>query len=65
MLRGLVVDKQRGNILKLDRHKNVRQAMHGFKELDEAHRHSIYNKDVLSYSENTFVNIDSVYLLVG
>ena len=34
MVRGLVVDKRRGNILKMDRHKYVKVAQHGFKPLD-------------------------------
>lgn len=33
MVRGLVVDKRRGNILKMDRHKYVKVAHHGFRPL--------------------------------
>jgi hypothetical protein len=65
MCRGLVIDKQRGIILKIDRHKYVRQARHGFRELDAEVRKSTYNKEVVSFSEENFVNIDSVSLLVG
>ncbi|KAL9271994.1 hypothetical protein AKJ16_DCAP17534 [Drosera capensis] len=32
MVRGLVLDKKRGNILKMDRHKDVKIACHGFTE---------------------------------
>ena len=38
MVRGLVVDKRRGNILKMDRHKYVKVAHHGFKPLDTEER---------------------------
>lgn len=31
--RGLVIDKARGNVLKMDRHKYVRQVYHGFTPL--------------------------------
>ncbi|KIZ03139.1 hypothetical protein MNEG_4824 [Monoraphidium neglectum] len=31
MMRGLVVDKKRGNIIKVDRHKYVKIAYHGFR----------------------------------
>ncbi len=65
MCRGLVIDTQRGNILKIDRHKYVRQAMHGFHALDADVRKAVYNKEVVSFSEENFVNIDSVALLVG
>jgi hypothetical protein len=46
MCRGLVIDTQRGNILKIDRHKYVRQAMHGFHALDADVRKAVYNKEV-------------------
>lgn len=65
IIRGLVVDTHRGNVLKIDRHKYVRKAMHGFRELEAEQRKSIYNREVVSYSEEHFVNIDSVDLLVG
>lgn len=64
-LRGLVIDKERGNILKIDRHKYVRSAMHGSAIIPTATRKSLYNKEVVSFSEDNFVNIDSMYLLVG
>lgn len=65
MCRGLVIDKQRGNILKIDRHKYVREAVHSFRALDAETRKATYNKEVVSFSEENFVNIDSASLLVG
>lgn len=43
-IRGLLVDKERGNVLKLDRHKFVTKGYHGMRrlapsELDELYRH--------------------------
>ncbi|XWS21058.1 hypothetical protein CRYUN_Cryun30bG0022800 [Craigia yunnanensis] len=35
MVRGLVLDKKRGNILKMDRRKYVKVAYHGFRELSK------------------------------
>lgn len=64
-LRGLVIDKERGNVLKIDRHKYVRSAMHGSTVLPAALRKSMYNKEVVSFSEDNYVNIDSMYLLIG
>jgi len=43
MVRGLTIDKQRGNILKIDRHKYVKIAYHGFRELSRAERRAIYS----------------------
>ena len=57
--RGLVVDKQRGNILKIDRHKSVRKAVHGSIELTKEQRKAIYNKEIFSFSEDiTSVSTD-------
>ena len=33
MVRGLVIDKKRGNVLKMDRHNYVKVVVHGFKEV--------------------------------
>ena len=38
MTRGLTIDKKRGNVLKLDRHKYVKIAYHGFKKLSTEER---------------------------
>ncbi|MED6184639.1 hypothetical protein PIB30_049456 [Stylosanthes scabra] len=42
MVRGLVLDKKRGNILKMDRHKYVKVAYHGFKELSKEDKVGTY-----------------------
>ena len=48
MVRGLTIDKQRGNILKIDRHKYVKVAYHGFRELSRAERRAIYSDSNVS-----------------
>ena len=46
-VRGLTIDKQRGNVLKIDRHKYVKIAYHGFRQLSREQRLSTYaNSDV-------------------
>ena len=40
--RGCMIDKKRGNIIKLDRHKYVRQAFHGITSLSDELRKSLY-----------------------
>lgn len=43
MTRGLVIDKKRGNMLKIDRHKYVKLASHGFRALSRDERMATYN----------------------
>lgn len=40
--RGCIIDKKRGNILKLDRHRYVRVAEHGLTPLSRSERKSLY-----------------------
>ncbi len=47
-MRGLTIDKQRGNILKIDRHKYVKIAYHGFRELSRTERRAIYSDSNVS-----------------
>lgn len=42
MMRGLIIDKKRGNILKMDRHKYVKMAFHGFNKLSREERLATY-----------------------
>lgn len=42
MMRGLIIDKKRGNILKMDRHKYVKVAFHGFRKLSREERLNTY-----------------------
>ena len=65
--RGLVIDKKRGNFLKLDRHKYVRSAYHGFDRLDTNARKELYmqsSEKMPTFSEKDFVNMDTLFLLV-
>jgi HAD superfamily 5'-nucleotidase-like hydrolase len=43
-IRGLVVDKERGNILKLDRHKYVKVALHGFQNMSKQDKSATYDQ---------------------
>eukprot|EP01038_Epipyxis_sp_PR26KG_P012807 gene12807-17168_t len=65
--RGNIIDKKRGNLLKLDRYKYVRVAEHGLTPLEDALRKSIY-KEAFSEIENfvgsNFVIIDTPFTVV-
>lgn len=65
-IRGLVVDKARGNILKLDRHKYVKRALHGFRPLTKHERASVYDAITTSgggFSEPHFAVLDTIFSL--
>ena len=42
MVRGLVIDKKRGNVLKMDRHNYVKVVVHGFKAVSTEERLMTY-----------------------
>lgn len=65
-IRGLVVDKEYGNILKLDRHKYVKQALHGFVELSKHDRADMYDRITRSgggFGEPRFACLDAMFSL--
>ncbi|NBO37252.1 hypothetical protein EBU99_01580 [bacterium] len=64
MIRGLAIDKQRGNIIKLDRHRYVKVAYHGFRELSREERRSLYDASLIqSYEEPDYALIDTLFTL--
>jgi 5'-nucleotidase len=57
----------RGNFLKIDRHKYVRVANHGFDRMSSPTRKFLYSRNfnkVLSFSEKHFVNMDTYFQFV-
>ncbi|KAH7290614.1 hypothetical protein KP509_30G057200 [Ceratopteris richardii] len=65
MVRGLVVDKKRGNVLKMDRHKYVKVAYHGFQEMSHDDRLATYCNTLVreSYDEPDYALIDTLFSL--
>lgn len=64
MIRGLAIDKARGNIFKMDRHRYIKVAYHGFRELLREERKSLYDAaKILSYEEPDFALIDTLFTL--
>lgn len=65
MARGLVIDKRRGNILKVDRHKYVKLAFHGFAALRRDERMGTYNNagQRHEFDEPDFAMIDTLFSL--
>jgi HAD superfamily 5'-nucleotidase-like hydrolase len=65
--RGLVIDKQNGNIIKVDRHRYARKVVHGLTEMSSEERKRTYVQSFSqapTYSGKSFVNIDTLFLLV-
>eukprot|EP00804_Cyclotella_cryptica_P000624 CCRYP_009996-RA/>CCRYP_009996-RA protein AED:0.13 eAED:0.13 QI:214/1/1/1/0.75/0.4/5/644/520 len=63
-VRGLIIDTQRGNFLKIDRHKYVRVAYHGFQPISKNMRKQLYSRTfnkVPSFTEKYFVNMDTLF----
>ena len=65
MVRGLTVDKARGNVLKMDRHKYVKLAFHGFAELSREARLATYADSRVreSYDEPDYALLDTLFSL--
>lgn len=58
-IRGLLVDTVRGNLLKVDGHKYVKDAYHGYRRLTKYERRAHYNAQ--SFSAAEFVSIDTLF----
>lgn len=61
IIRGLLVDKERGNLLKVDSHKYVKVAYHGHQKMAKEDRHKLYNKQ--SYKAEYFGSVDTFFAL--
>ncbi|KAK1555553.1 hypothetical protein Q3G72_028056 [Acer saccharum] len=65
MVRGLVLDKKRGNILKMDRHKYVKLAYHGFREMCKEDKVDAYGSTLIrdAFDEPNYAVIDTLFSL--
>ncbi|GBF93676.1 hypothetical protein Rsub_06779 [Raphidocelis subcapitata] len=65
MTRGLVVDKRRGNVIKVDRHKYVKVAYHGFRLLTREERNEAYNRVAVrdEFDEPDYSMVDTLFSL--
>lgn len=61
LIRGLLVDMDRGNLLKVDGHKYVKTAYHGRAPLDKALRHKLYNSE--SFKAGNLLSVDTFFAL--
>lgn len=62
-IRGLVVDKFTGNILKMDAHRHVGKGFHGLRPMSDRDRHVYRNLTIRLNSDHRFALIDTLYAL--
>ncbi|NNF07569.1 MAG: HAD-IG family 5'-nucleotidase [Candidatus Eisenbacteria bacterium] len=63
VIRGLVVDKKRGNILKMDYHNYVSRAYHGRRSLSDEERKNSYRTGRVRMGGKTYVSVDTLFHL--
>jgi 5'-nucleotidase len=63
VIRGLIIDRAKGNILKLDRHKSVRRADHGTHSLSMKEIRDNYITGKIKPSEGAFSSVDTLFSL--
>ncbi|MDM7914600.1 MAG: HAD-IG family 5'-nucleotidase, partial [Candidatus Eisenbacteria bacterium] len=63
VIRGLVLDKARGNILKMDQHRYVARAFHGTRPLPDEMRKRLYQRRPIRFSRGDYVTVDSPFSL--
>lgn len=62
-IRGLVVDKDHGNLIKIDRYKYVTDAFHGTRRLTYDERKAAYSNRRLDLANPAFHNLDTLFTL--
>ncbi len=60
-LRGLVIDKPKGNLLKLNRYTAIRNCFHGLKPLDFKIRQKTYRSTYIDLSKSDYLSVDTSF----
>jgi HAD superfamily 5'-nucleotidase-like hydrolase len=60
-LRGLVVDRQKGNLLKLNRYTAIRNSFHGLKPLDYKIHQKVYRSTYIDLSKSDYLAVDTSF----
>ncbi|KAL6757409.1 purine 5'-nucleotidase [Haematococcus lacustris] len=65
MMKGLILDKAHGNVLKVDRHKYVKLCYHGFRPVSAEERNAIYNSNYqdLNFDSDQYSLVDTLFSL--
>jgi len=60
-IRGLLIDREYGNVLKMDRYKYVKKAYHGLRELGRDERRDLYHTTRLRPETRRYHWVDTLY----
>ncbi|MFT5430426.1 MAG: 5'-nucleotidase [Myxococcota bacterium] len=60
-IRGLIVDKRTGNLLKMDSHKHISRVFHGTKTLEKQERRRLYRNESIRISGARYALIDTLF----
>lgn len=60
-VRGLVIDRQRGNLLKLNRYTAIRASYHGLQPLDFKTHQKIYRSTYIDLSDGDYMAVDTFF----
>lgn len=63
VIRGLVIDKRRGNILKMNYHNYVARGAHGLRMLDPEERKTTYHSGRIRMGNPNYVTVDTLFHL--
>jgi len=63
VIRGLVIDSQKGNLLKVSRHGAIRVSHHGTKRIDYRQQQKDYSGTYVDLSDRNFAAIDTAFSL--
>jgi len=62
-IRGLLIDKKLGNVLKMDRYRYVKKAYHGMRELTREERRALYHTQRIRVGTTRYHWVDTLYAL--
>jgi HAD superfamily 5'-nucleotidase-like hydrolase len=60
-IRGLVVDRKKGNLLKLNRHSSIRASHHGLSPVDFKTQQKMYKSTYIDLSDPAFMAVDTSF----
>lgn len=60
-IRGLVIDKKRGNLLKLNRHSAIRASNHGLKAIDYKTQQKMYKSTYIDLADSDYLPVDTAF----
>ncbi len=63
IIRGLVIDKETGNIFKMDAHRHVGRCYHGYREMGEAERIQTYGTRPIRLNSGRYHWVDTLFAL--